>query len=113
MNDLTEAVITKHLPDARVFQPSTTDDSEVGRALRRLQKLVPPVFLRCLTLHWVWSRCTPYGATDGRLMILNPDGLQKIRETSDPVGYLAFLLLPAGLPAMRNPGFPFALLPDR
>jgi predicted metal-dependent peptidase len=113
MNDLTEAVIIKHLPDARVFQPSTTDDTELGRALRRLQKLVPPVFLRCLTLHWVWSRCTPYGATDGRLMILNPEGLQKIRETSDPVGYLAFLLLHEGLHAMLNHGLRLALLPDR
>lgn len=105
--------IRKHVPDAVGFSPSTTDHTLMAQALRRVQAVVPAAFMRMLTLTWVWTRITAYGATDGRVMYLNPDGQDAIQKTSDPVGYAAFLLLHEALHAMLNHGIRLTKLPDR
>ena len=77
-------------------------DSMLGRAMRRVQKYAPFAYMKLLALTWEALRDTPYGATDGRKLFLNPDGLKKISLTSDPVGYVAFLLLHEALHALLS-----------
>ena len=77
-------------------------DSMLGRAMRRVQKYAPFAYMKLLALTWEALRDTPYGATDGRKLFLNPDGLKKISLTSDPVGYAAFLLLHEALHALLS-----------
>jgi len=95
------------------FTPSTSDKSLVAQALRRVNKFCSPAYVRLVTLSWYWTKETPYGATDGRILLLNPDGIEKIRKTSDPVGYLAFLLVHESLHAMLNHGIRLASFKDR
>ena len=47
---------------------------------------------------------TPYGATDGVRLLLNPSGLVKLSKTSNPVGYTAFLLLHEAYHALLGHG---------
>ena len=77
-------------------------DSMLGRAMRRVQKYAPFAYMKLLALTWEALWDTPYGATDGRKLFLNPDGLKKISLTSDPVGYAAFLLLHEALHALLS-----------
>jgi predicted metal-dependent peptidase len=97
-----QETIHAKIPDARIFQPSTTDKSLEAQALRRIFQLVPSAYTRLVTLTWLWTRITPYGATDGRILALNPEGWDRISKTSDPVGYAAFLLLHEAFHAMLN-----------
>jgi predicted metal-dependent peptidase len=97
-----QETIHAKIPDARIFQPSTTDKSLEAQALRRIFQLVPSAYTRLVTLTWLWTRITPYGATDGRILALNPEGWDRIGRTSDPVGYAAFLLLHEAFHAMLN-----------
>ena len=70
-------------------------DSTLAKALRRLEttKELYPYYSALTLLKWRWTFNTPYGQTDGRYLRLNPHGvLDKLEKTSDPVGFLAFLL---------------------
>jgi len=86
------------------FRPAMTGDDVMSRAIRRIQELVPAAYARLITLIWYWVGFTPYGATCGRTLLLNPRGIQAILQTSDPVGYLAFLLLHEAFHALLNHG---------
>ena len=77
-------------------------DSLLGRAMRRVQKYAPFAYMKLLSLMWVATSDTNYGATDGRKLFLNLLGLDKIKQTSDPVGYAAFLLLHEALHALLS-----------
>ena len=70
-------------------------DSTLAKAYRRLETTeeLYPYYNALSLLKWRWTFNTPYGQTDGRYLRLNPHGvMEKIEQTSDPVGYLAFLL---------------------
>ena len=70
-------------------------DSTLAKAYRRLETTeeLYPYYSALTLLKWSWTYQTSYGQTDGRHLRLNPHGvLDKIEQTSDPVGYLAFLL---------------------
>ena len=70
-------------------------DSTLAKAYRRLEttKELYPYYNALSLLKWRWTFNTPYGQTDGRYLRLNPHGvMEKIEQTSDPVGHLAFLL---------------------
>ena len=73
-------------------------------AMRRIRKLWPLAYNKLLSLDWQTDTCTPYGATDGRRLILNISGLFNIMRTSNPIGYLSFLLVHEALHAMLNHG---------
>lgn len=62
---------------------------------------------------WEESNSTPYGATDGIRLVLNPKGLERIASTSDPVGHCAFLLVHEALHGMLSHGSRLAKFSDR
>ena len=76
----------------------------LAKALRRIRSHFPLAFQKLVLLNWI-SRSEgigSYGATDGRKLYLNPEGLAKIEKTSNPVGLLAFLLVHEALHALLN-----------
>ena len=68
-------------------------DTTLAKAYRRVEEMHQPAYNALSLLDWRWTYSTHYGATDGRTLRLNPDGLRRIELTSDPVGYTAYLLV--------------------
>ena len=63
-------------------------------ALRRVGQYFDEAHRTLLALRWEASSSTPYGATNGRALYLNPAGLAEWDETEpDTLGALAFLLV--------------------
>ena len=94
-------------------QLPTTGNTLEAKAMRRVEQWVSSAYIRLISLVCYLTDETPYGATDGRLLLLNPAGIMKIKATSDPVGYLAFLLLHEALHAMLNHGIRLMGFRDR
>ena len=59
---------------------------------------------KLLSLRWLATTDSAYGATDGRRLLLNPNGLMNLLRTSNPVGHTAFLLVHESLHALLNHG---------
>jgi len=78
------------------FTPTLTD------AMRRVSQHWPLAYGKLLALRWESTTVTPYGATDGRRLLLNPAGLAKLEQTSDPIGLTAFLLVHEALHALLS-----------
>ena len=76
----------------------------LAKALRRIRSHFPLAFQKLVLLTWSYRSegIGSYGATDGRNLYLNPEGLAKIEKTSNPVGLLAFLLIHEALHALLN-----------
>ena len=93
---------------------SVTAENTQGKALRRIRRFFPLAYQKLILLNWSWREVGigNYGATDGRNLFLNPEGLKKINSTSDPVGYLAFLLIHEALHALLNHALRLAGLKD-
>ena len=76
----------------------------IAKAMRRCRDYHGMSYNKLLSLRWEAASFTPYGATDGRRLILNPRGIDKLCQTTNPVGYTAFLLLHEALHALLNHG---------
>ena len=76
----------------------------IAKAMRRVRDHHGMAYNKLLSLRWEASTSTAYGATDGRRLILNPNGINKLCKTSNPVGYMAFLLVHEALHALLNHG---------
>ncbi len=72
------------------------------RAMRRVSRFGQLAYGKLLSLRLLATNDTPYGATDGRSLYLNPEGLRRLELTSDPVGYTAFLLVHEALHAQLS-----------
>jgi predicted metal-dependent peptidase len=72
------------------------------RAMRRVSRYGQLAYGKLLSLRLLATNGTPFGATDGRTLYLNPEGLRKLEQTSDPVGYCAFLLVHEALHAQLS-----------
>jgi predicted metal-dependent peptidase len=72
------------------------------RAMRRVSRYGQLAYGKLLSLRLLATSETPFGATDGRTLYLNPEGLRKLEQTSDPVGYCAFLLVHEALHAQLS-----------
>jgi len=68
-------------------------DSTLAKAYRLIEEMWPSAYNALTLLDWRWTFSTHYGATDGRTLKLNPNGLRLIEDTSNPVGYTAYLLV--------------------
>jgi predicted metal-dependent peptidase len=84
----------------------------LSAAMRRVSQHWPLAYGKLLALRWEATDATSYGATDGRRLLLNPDGLAKLDKTSDPVGLTAFLLVHEALHALLNHALRLRLLAD-
>lgn len=85
----------------------------LARAMRRIRCHWPLAYTKLLAMRWEETNATPYGATDGIKLVLNPAGLERIAKTSDPVGHCAFLLVHEALHAMLSHGSRLAGFTDR
>lgn len=85
----------------------------LARAMRRVRCYWPLAYSKLLAMKWEETNDTPYGATDGIKLVLNPAGLERISKTSDPVGHCAFLLVHEALHAMLSHGSRLAKYTDR
>ena len=85
----------------------------LARSMRRIRCHWPLAYSKLLAMRWESTDATPYGATDGIKLVLNPAGLERIAKTSDPVGHCAFLLVHEALHAMLSHGSRLADFTDR
>lgn len=76
----------------------------LARALRVVRDNCSLAYGKLVALDWQATNMTPYGATDGVRLLLNPSGLVKLSKTSNPVGYTAFLLLHEAYHALLGHG---------
>jgi hypothetical protein len=63
-------------------------------------------------MEWEWSTAIPYGATDGRRLLLNKEGIAKLCRQPNPSGLIAFLLVHEALHALLGHGWRLAKLKD-
>lgn len=97
----------------QTFDPTKlSNDALLSRALRQVSKHWPLAYSKLLSLEWRWSADTPYGATDGRELILNPAGLEKLQRQPNGVGLCAFLLVHESLHALLGHGWRLAKMRD-
>lgn len=97
----------------QTFDPTKLpNDALLSRALRQVSKYWPLAYSKLLSLEWCWSDATPYGATDGRELILNPAGLEKLQRQPNGVGLCAFLLVHESLHALLGHGWRLSKLRD-
>jgi predicted metal-dependent peptidase len=85
----------------------------LARSMRRVREHWKVAYSKLLAMRWEETDATPYGATDGIKLVLNPNGLDRISKTSDPVGFCAFLLVHEALHAMLSHGARLAKFTDR
>lgn len=93
-------------------------DHSLNRAMRRIARYWPVAYSRLLCLEWQWSDEIPYGATDGRVLLLNHLGLRDLellgdQDTHDPVTYVTFLLAHEAAHALLNHGVRLERFADR
>jgi len=97
----------------QTFDPTKlSNDALLSRALRQVSKHWPLAYSKLLSLEWRWSAATPYGATDGRELILNPAGINKLQRQPNGVGLCAFLLVHESLHALLGHGWRLAKMRD-
>lgn len=106
-------LVFEHKQNMQTFDPTKLpNDALLSRALRQVSKHWPLAYSKLLSLEWRWSDATPYGATDGKELILNPAGLDKLQRQPNGVGLCAFLLVHESLHALLGHGWRLAKLRD-
>jgi predicted metal-dependent peptidase len=69
-------------------------------------------YSKLLSLDWRWSTSTPYGATDGRVLLLNQSGIEKLARQPSGTKLIAFLLVHESLHALLGHGWRCAKMRD-
>jgi len=76
----------------------------IEKASRRLRQYGGMGYQSFLSMPMEETSETTFGATNGRSLFLNPEGIDKLAASADPVGFTGFLLLHEALHAMlRHP----------
>ena len=70
-------------------------------------------YSKLMSMTWVWSDRVPYGATDGRTLYLNRNGLNKLCSRDNGAGLLAFLLVHEALHGLLGHGWRCAPMKDK
>lgn len=87
-------------------------DHPVSVALRKVSANWFLAYSKLMSMQWVWSDAVPYGATDGRTLMLNKAGIDKLCRKPDPAGLIAFLLVHEALHGLLGHCWRLAALPD-
>jgi hypothetical protein len=69
-------------------------------------------YSKLMSMEWEWSTAFPYGATDGRRLLLNKSGIDKLCRQPNPSGLIAFLLVHEALHALLGHGWRLAKMTD-
>ena len=80
----------------------------MSAAMRRVSRYWFLAASKLMCMQWEWSDAVPYGATDGRTLLLNKAGLEKLCQQPDPTGLIAFLLVHEALHALLGHGWRLA-----
>jgi len=88
-------------------------DHPVSCALRRVSRYWFLAYSKLLSLDWEWDTSFPYGATDGKVLILNPDGIEKLARLKNGTDYIAFLLVHEAMHALLGHGWRLASMADK
>lgn len=88
-------------------------DCTLARSMRRIRQHWPLAYSKLLALDWQTTSSTPYGATDGKRLLLNPAGITAIEATSDAIGHCAFLLVHEALHALLSHGSRLSTFSDK
>lgn len=88
-------------------------DSPMAKAMRLTSRYWFLAYSKLLSLEWEWTDKVPYGATDGRKLLLNKAGIDKLSKHPKASGLIAFLLVHEALHALLGHGWRLAKLSDR
>lgn len=88
-------------------------DSPMAKAMRLTSRYWFLAYSKLLSLEWEWTDKVPYGATDGRKLVLNKAGIDKLSKHPKASGLIAFLLVHEALHALLGHGWRLAKLSDR
>jgi predicted metal-dependent peptidase len=69
-------------------------------------------YSKLMSMEWEWSTAIPYGATDGRRLLLNKAGIDKLCRKPNASGLISFLLVHESLHALLGHGWRLAKMPD-
>jgi hypothetical protein len=70
-------------------------------------------YSKLMSMTWKWSDRIPFGATDGRTLYLNRNGLNRLCARDNGAGLLAFLLVHEALHGLLGHGWRCAAMKDK
>jgi len=98
---------------ANTIDPTSFDtDHPLSAAMRTVSRYWFLAYSKLMSMEWQWSDTVPYGATDGRRLLLNKLGIAKLCRQPNASGLIAFLLVHEALHALLGHGWRLAKLPD-
>jgi len=81
-------------------------------AMRNVSRHWFLAYSKLMSMEWKWSDSIPYGATDGRYLLLNKAGIDKLCRQPNASGLIAFLLVHESLHALLGHGWRLAKMAD-
>ena len=98
---------------SNTIDPTSFDtDHPLAAAMRSVSRHWFLAYSKLMSMEWEWSTAIPYGATDGRRLLLNKEGIAKLCRQPNPSGLIAFLLVHEALHALLGHGWRLAKLKD-
>lgn len=98
---------------SNTIDPTSFDTNHpVATAMRSVSRHWFLAYSKLMSMEWGWSTAIPYGATDGRRLLLNKAGIDKLCRQPNPSGLIAFLLVHEALHALLGHGWRLAKLKD-
>jgi len=98
---------------SNTIDPTSFDKAHpLAIALRNVSKHWFLAYSKLMSMEWEWTTSVPYGATDGRTLLLNKAGIDKLCRQSNPSGLIAFLLVHEALHALLGHGWRLAKMTD-
>ena len=91
---------------------SFPSEHPIAIAMRSVSRHWFLAYSKLMSMEWEWSSAIPYGATDGRRLLLNKEGIAKLCRQPNPSGLIAFLLVHEALHALLGHGWRLAKLKD-
>lgn len=97
----------------RVIDPSQLPkDSALSTAIRLTSRYFYVAYSKLMSLRWEWTDVTPFGATDGERLLLNPKGIAALEKQDKGVNLIAFLLVHEALHALLGHSWRLRKLPN-
>ena len=98
---------------SNTIDPTSFDtDHPLAAAMRSVSRHWFLAYSKLMSMEWEWSTAITYGATDGRRLLLNKEGIAKLCRQPNPSGLIAFLLVHEALHALLGHGWRLAKLKD-
>lgn len=97
-----------------IIDPSSYDyHHPLSVAMRTVSRHWFLAYSKLMSMTWKWSDRVPFGATDGRTLYLNRNGLNRLCARDNGAGLLAFLLVHEALHGLLGHGWRCAAMKDK